>query len=80
MGLYAYNGEWQGERLTYTYMPGLALTPDGGIVIADTGSTLYRVTKTPDRQSCALAAMDASISKGVNWLPAGRQYRLRTTT
>jgi len=27
MGLYAYNGEWQGERSTYTYMPGLALTP-----------------------------------------------------
>ena len=68
MGLYAYNSEWQGERLTYTYLPGLAVTPDGSIVLGDGGGTLYRVSKTLVNSAAALAAMDASISKGVNWL------------
>ncbi len=68
MGLYAYNSEWQGERLTYTYLPGLAVMPDGSVVLGDGGSTLYRVGKTPINSAAALAAMDASISRGVNWL------------
>ena len=67
-GLYAYNNEWQGERLLYTYMESVALGPDGGIVAADTGNTLYRITKTPINSAAALSAMDASIARGVNWL------------
>ncbi len=68
MGLYAYNSEWQGERLTYTSLPGLAVTPDGRIVLGDGNGTLYRVTKTPINSAAALTAMDASIVRGVNWL------------
>ncbi len=68
MGLYFYNSEWQGERLTYTYLPGLVVTPDGRIVLGDGNGALYRVTKTPIDKAAALAAMDASIARGVNWL------------
>src|SRR5262249_6306515 len=69
MGLYAYNSEWQGERLTYASMAGLAVTPDGSIVLGD-GFSLYKVSKTPMNASAALSAMDAAIAKGVNWLLA----------
>jgi hypothetical protein len=68
LGLYAYNSEWQGERLTYNSLPGLAVMPDGSIVQGDPSGTLYRVGKTPINSAAALAAMDAAILKGVNWL------------
>lgn len=68
LGLYAYNSEWQGERLTYIDRPGLAVTPDGGIVLGDASGNLYRVSKTPMNVNTALTAMDAAILKGVNWL------------
>ena len=67
-GLYAYNSEWQGERLLYPFLGGVAVTADGIILVADGGNTLYRVSKTPINSAAALTAMDASITRGVNWL------------
>jgi len=67
-GLYTYNSEWQGQRVLYTIVNSVALTPNGGIVTVDSTNTLYRVSTTPIDSAAALAAMDASIAKGVNWL------------
>jgi hypothetical protein len=67
-GLFAYNSEWQGERLTYSYLPGLAVRPDGSIVLGDGSGALYNVNETPMDVPGALAGMDAAIAKGVNWL------------
>jgi prenyltransferase beta subunit len=68
-GLYRYNDEWQGERLTFTDpSSGLAVTPDGRIIVSDGAAAIYNVVAAPLASDARLTAIDVSINKGVAWL------------
>ena len=73
-GLYRYNSDWQGERLTYSTAYGLTVTPDGRIVTGDGGTSIYKVNQTAVDSIAELSSLDSAISKGVNWLLADTTF------
>ena len=73
-GLYRYNSDWQGERLTYSNSYGLTVTPDGRIVTGDGGTSIYKVIQTAVDSIAQLSSLDSAISKGVNWLLADTTF------
>lgn len=67
-GLFRYNSEWQGERLLFSATEGIAVTPNGRIVLGDGVSSLFTLEKTPVDVNAKLSSLNAAITNGTNWL------------
>lgn len=67
-GLYRYNADWQGQRLTFQVSHGVTVTPDGRIVSGDGASSVYKNIPAEVNLAARKTAYAAAISKAANWL------------
>jgi len=67
-GLYRYNEEWQGERLSFADAEGLTVTADGRIVTGDGAAAIYTMSPLAIDTAAKLTPLDNAIGKATDWL------------
>jgi hypothetical protein len=67
-GIYRYNSQWLGERLSFDAADGLVVMADGTIVRGDGGSTLARLVPIAVNGAAKIASYSTAIGSATNWL------------
>jgi len=69
-GLYRFNADWQGERITFVAAHGVAVNASGTIFTSDGGNTVLKLVAQPVDTPASVLAFDTAIAKGAQWLLA----------